>query len=102
MDTHELSKRYMEEYDKLVKEYEDRRMSDVVLDLNDAISRSDMATTEKLHNVVLEWNTKVSTLEGAKIVLNTQFSYLRLPSPSSFGVIFDGEDRVWRFNTEAV
>ncbi|HCO66240.1 MAG TPA: hypothetical protein DIT04_00530 [Dysgonomonas sp.] len=102
MDTHELSKRYMEEYDKLVKSYEDMKMNDVVTNLNDAISRSDMSETEKLHNTVLEWNTKVSKLEGARIVLDAQFSYLRLPSPSSFGIIFDWEERVWRFNTVAI
>ena len=101
MDTQELSKRYMEKYDELVKAYEDQNMSDVVMDLNNAIRRSDMAETEKLHNIVLEWNTRVSRLEGARIVLHAQFPYLRLPSPSSFSIIFDGEERSWIFNTGA-
>lgn len=102
MDTQELSKRYMEEYDRLVKGYQEKKISEVVIDLNYAIRRSDMTETERLHNLVQEWNMNVSKLEGARIVLHAQFPYLRLPSPSAYSIIFDGDERSWVFNTKSV
>jgi len=99
MDTQELSKRYMQEYESIVKQFEERRISDMVSELNESISRSDMDKTGELYNKVLDWNGKVEQLEGARLVLDSQFHYLRLPSAAAFGVVFDGEEKVWRFNT---
>jgi len=100
MDTEELSKKYMKKYNDLIKEYEDTKFNGVVDALNDAISRSDMEKTNELYNVVLNWNIKVAGLEGVRKSLDTQFSYLHLPSAVLFSVIYDTDERMWKFNTE--
>jgi 4-hydroxyphenylpyruvate dioxygenase-like putative hemolysin len=99
MDTEELSKRYMEKYNELATKFEELEISNLVDKLNNAISRSDMAKTNEFYDKVLEWNARVEQLSGAKIALDIQFSYLRLPSPALFGVTFDGEEKIWKFNT---
>lgn len=99
MDTQELSKRYMDKYNELSLEFEELKISCIVDDLNDAISKSDMTMVNNLYNKILEWNSKVEKLEGAKIAIDSQYHHLRLPSPSLFGVTFDGEEKVWKFNT---
>lgn len=99
MDTAEITKRYIEKYNELNNKFEELNISKLVEDLNNAISRSDMDNVNRLYNEVLEWNTKVDNLYGAKLALDTQFRYLHLPSPAIFGIIYDGEEKVWKFNT---
>ena len=100
MDAEELSKRYMEKYNELTKKFDELGVSSLVDGLNTAISNSDMAEANKLYNKVLDWNAKVENLVGARIALNTQFHYLHLPSPGLFGIMFDAEEKAWKFNTE--
>lgn len=102
MQPQELSRLYMEKYNELVNKFNELGIDALVENLNYAISKSDMAKTNELYNKVLEWNNKVANLEGAHIALNTQYRFLRLPSPASYGILFDGEERIWRFNTEAI
>lgn len=99
MDTEELSRRYMEKFNELANKFEELEINSLVENLNNAISRSDMAETNQLYEKVLDWNAKVEKLSGAKIALDIQFSYLHLPSPTLFGVTFDGEEKNWKFNT---
>ncbi|MDU1892553.1 MAG: hypothetical protein E6767_17850 [Dysgonomonas sp.] len=99
MDTTEITNRYMEKYTELSNKLEDQKISVLIEDLNNAISQSEMDKVNKLYNQILEWNSKVDKLLGAKIALDVQYSYLRLPSPAIFSVIYDGEERLWKFNT---
>ncbi len=98
MDTQKISDDYMDKYNDLSLDFKKKDINNLVERLNEAVSQSNMAHVNELYNQVLEWNNRVKTLEGAQIAINTQFRYLHLPSPSSFAVIFDGEDRLWKFN----
>ena len=91
MDTAEITRRYMEKYNELSSRFEEFNINQLVEDLNNAITQSDMDNVNRLYNIVLEWNTKVDNLDGAKIALDTQFHYLHLPSAAMFGIIYDGE-----------
>ena len=99
MDAEQLSKRYMEKYNELSSKFEESDINALVEDLNDAVSKSDMESVNVLYNKVLDWNAKVENLIGARLALHAQFHYLRLPSPALFGIMFDNEDKLWRFNT---
>lgn len=101
MDIDEIKRRYMEKYNELNEGFEELKISILVDEMNYAIRQSQMDKVNELYNRVLEWNTKVDKLLGAKLALDVQFHYLRLPSPAMFGVIYDGEEKVWRFNTSA-
>jgi len=102
MDSDKLSKLYMEKYNELTSRFEELKINLLVEELNEAVSSANMDKTNELYNKILQWNAKVENLVGARKALNTQFRYLHLPSPESFGIIFDGEERVWKFNTEAI
>lgn len=99
MDPDKLSKRYMEKYNQLTKKYEELQINLLVDDLNEAISKADMSTINELYHRVMRWNAKVENLIGARKALNAQFRYLLLPSVEPFGIIYDGEEKAWRFNT---
>ena len=101
MNTTEITERYMEQYDGLVNKFKEYDINNLVDELNGAIDQADMNKINALYNKVLEWNAKVENLAGAKRALDIQFRYLHLPSPSIFSVIYDGEERVWKFNTAA-
>ncbi|MBK5719706.1 hypothetical protein JGH11_02345 [Dysgonomonas sp. Marseille-P4677] len=101
MDTQELSKRYMEKYNELTLSFEKLKINNLVNNLNEAISKSDMTMVNQLYNKVLEWNSKVEQLEGVKIAIDSQFHHLHLPSPALFAITFDGEEKVWKFSTGA-
>lgn len=98
MDTAEVTSRYMEKYNELSKKLEEQKISALVDELNNAISKAQMNKVNELYNQVQEWNSKVDMLLGAKLALDAQFRYLRLPSPGIFGVVYDGEERIWKFN----
>jgi len=99
MNTEEIKKRYMEKYNELSVRFDELDVSHLVEDLNYAISKSDMSKVNELYNRVLGWNTQVDNLVGAKLALDVQYRYLRLPSPALFGIIYDGEEKTWKFNT---
>lgn len=99
MDTTEITNRYMEKYTELSNKLKEQKINILIEELNNAIAQSEMAKVNKLYNQVQEWNSKVDKLLGAKIALDVQYSYLRLPSPAIFGIIYDGEERLWKFNT---
>lgn len=101
MDAAEITSRYMEKYNELNLGLEKQKINVLIEDLNNAISQSKMDEVNKLYNQVQEWNSKVDMLSGVKIALDTQFHYLRLPSPAIFSIIYDGEDRTWKFNVNS-
>ena len=88
----------MEKYNELSSKLEEQKISTLIEDLNSAISKSRMDEVNRLFNLVQEWNSKVDKLIGAKIALDAQYYYLRLPSPTIFSIIYDGEERIWKFN----
>ena len=98
MDTAEITSRYMEKYTELSNKLNDQHINILIENLNSAISQSQMDRVNELYNQVLEWNSKVDKLIGAKIALDTQYHYLRLPSPAIFSIVYDGEERIWKFN----
>lgn len=100
MNTEELSKRYMIKYNDLVEDFSRNEINQLVEDLNNAITQSDMSEANELYNKVSDWNAQVEKLLGARDALNHQYHYLHLPSPALFSIIFDGEEKVWKFNTE--
>lgn len=99
MNSDELSKRYLEKYEALILDFKKEHIEDLVGELNISIKKSDMKKTNILYSEIMNWNTRVSNLSGARLALNTQFSHLHLPSPSLYSVILDGDDRTWKFNT---
>ncbi len=100
MDASELSKRYMEKYNELIAKVEKSDINKVVLSLNEAIEKSDVGEISILYQQILDWNSFVEKLEGARIAIDAQYHYLHLPSPSIYLIKFDWDNRLWEFNTE--
>lgn len=88
----------MEKYAELSNKLEEQKINILIDNLNSAIARSEMEKINELYHKVQAWNSNVDKLIGAKIALDAQFHYLRLPSPAIFSIIYDGEDRSWKFN----
>lgn len=101
MDINEVTTRYMAEYNKVVEAYESKKISNLVDEINVAISKSDMANVNTIYNKISEWNDRVSNIQGARIVLTAQYRSSKFPSVSEFLIVFDNINKEWRFNTEA-
>lgn len=101
MDSVEVTKKYMAEYNKLIEKYESKATLQLVEDINAAIEKSDIANINTLYHKLSAWNEYVSGVQGARIALNTQFKHIKLPSVAEFLIVFDNVNKEWRFNTEA-
>lgn len=100
MDAREVRNRYMAEYEKLVKSYESLKISGLINDINQAISKSDVENINLFYNKISEWNDGVSNIQGARLAINSQYKYLKLPSVSEFLIVFDFINKEWKFNTD--
>ena len=80
MDFEELSKHYMEKYNELTEKRDNSGIVNTIEDINEAILGSN--------------------IEGARIALNAQFSFLHLPSAMLFSIAFDEDEKKWKFNAE--
>lgn len=98
MDAQELSDLYMEKFNGLSSAFSRQAISALVDSLNAAVKAGDMEELSRLYARMMEWNAHVSELEGARLSIHTQFRSLHLPSPRLFSIIFDGEEKIWRFN----
>jgi hypothetical protein len=98
MDTQELSDLYMEKFNELSSAFSRQAISMLVDDINPAVKARDTEGLNRLYGRMMEWNAHVSQFEGARMSIHTQFCSLRLPSPRLFAIIFDGEEKIWRFN----
>lgn len=98
MDAQELSDLYMEKFNELSSAFSRQEISTLVDRINAAVKAGDMEELSRLYGRMMEWNAHVSELEGARMSIHTQFRSLRLPSPRLFSIVFDGEERIWRFN----
>lgn len=100
MDAREVKNRYMAEYEKLVKAYESQKIPSLINDINQAISNSDVENINLIYNKISEWNDGVSNMQGARLAINSQYKYLKLPSVSEFLIVFDFVNKEWKFNTD--
>lgn len=98
VDPAELSHRYMNLYNGISEEYRNSGIQDVVLKLNESLRKKNMKEANEYYSKVLNWNFKVANLEGGRKALNIQFSYLRLPSAMMFTVVYDENEKAWKFN----
>lgn len=101
MDTEQIKKDYMDKYNILLQEFKEENINLLVSDLNEAVAQSKIEQINHLYNNVLNWNNKVAGLEAIRDAINARFSYLHLPSVKAMAVILDGEEKVWKFNTDA-
>lgn len=102
MDTEQIKIDYMDKYNILLQEFKAENVNLLVSELNDAIAKSKIEQVNQLYNNVLNWNNKVAGLEAIRDAINARFSYLRLPSVKSMAIILDGEEKIWKFNTDAI
>lgn len=101
MDFEELSKRYINKYNELVEKREKSGIAAIVEDINEAIMGVDMERVNEDYSKILDWNYEVANIEGARLALNAQFSFLHLPSATIFSIIFEENEKRWKFNAEA-
>lgn len=94
----ELSKKYMEVYNDVVEKYHHSDIQELVDNLNEAIKKKDMKEVNEDYSKILDWNFRIANIEGARKALNIQFSYLHLPSPMMFTVVYDEDMKQWKFN----
>lgn len=100
MDFEELSKHYMEKYNELRGKRDNSGIIRTVDDINEAIRGSNMERVNEDYCKILDWNFYVANIEGARLALNAQFPFLRLPSATLFSIAFDEGEKKWRFNGE--
>lgn len=100
MDFEELSKRYMEKYNELTEKRDNSGIRDTIEDINKAIRGSDIEKVNENYSKIMDWNFYVGNIEGARLALNAQFSFLHLPSAIIFSIAFDEDEKKWKFNGE--
>lgn len=100
MNFDELSKDYMEKYKKLTIEKKELAIANTIDNINLAIEEEDIDRINKNYSKILEWNSYVSNLEGAREAINAQYKFLHLPSVMMFSIAFDEEEKKWKFNGE--
>lgn len=100
MDFEELSKHYMEQYNELTKKRDRDGIVKTIEDINEAILGSNMDRVNEDYCKIMDWNFHVANIEGARLALNTQFSFLHLPSAIIFSIAFDENEKKWKFNGE--
>lgn len=101
MDSVDITKRYMTEYNKLVDKYNGEAVHKLLDDINEAISIADVEKITIHYNKLSEWNEYVANINGARLALNEQFKHIKLPSVTEFLIMFDNITKEWRFNTQA-
>ncbi|MFV0469737.1 MAG: hypothetical protein ACK5MK_12515 [Dysgonomonas sp.] len=99
MDSDELALDYMKKYNELIRRYNDEGIKNIIEDLNKAIRDGNIQVLNTNYGKILEWNYYVANLDGVRTSLNTQFTYLHLPSVIMYTVIFDENEKSWTFNT---
>lgn len=100
MDSEEIKKRYMDEYNKLVEKYHISDIRVVLDNINNAIKESNIKAINENYNKISDWNILVAHLEGARLSLDSQFPYWHLPSPVIFSIVFDQIEKRWKFDAE--
>ncbi|MBD8347023.1 MULTISPECIES: hypothetical protein [unclassified Dysgonomonas] len=100
MDFEELSKHYMEKYNELTEKRDKSGIRTTIDDINEAIRGLNMDRVNDDYCKILDWNFYVANIEGARLALNAQFPYLRLPSATIFSIAFDQSEKKWKFNGE--
>lgn len=100
MDSLDLGKKYIEDYNKLTKAYTESGIQSTVDAMNRAIHDADSQRVQDYLLQVQRWNQRVMVLEDTRLSLNTCFKHLRLPAVSMFTILYDDIIRQWRFNTE--
>lgn len=102
MDPEELSKKYMKQYDELITDFKAHDIDNKLEELNMSIAKSNKEKTNEIYSKLMDWNMRVANLGGVRNSLNAQYSYLHLPSPALYAIIFDAEEQEWKYNTHAV
>lgn len=100
MDFEELSKHYMEKYNELAQKRDQWGIVHTIEDINEAIQGSNMDRVNEDYCKILDWNLHVANIEGIRLALNAQFSFLHLPSAIIFSIAFDEDEKKWKFNGE--
>lgn len=101
MDFEELSKHYMEKYNEMTRERDKLGITHTIDAINEAIIHSDMEKINSNHSKILDWNFYVANLEETRSEINKKFSFLHLPKASLFSVVFDEDEKRWRYNGES-
>lgn len=100
MDIQEIKERYMTAYEKLVADYKENQIYELVDNLNAVIRKADLDNITTNYKLVSDWNDRVSTMQGVKIAMDAAHKVLKLPSVTAYLVVFDSTNREWRFNTD--
>lgn len=98
MDTEKIVQGYMDKYYKLIESEEAIKIEKTINDLNDAIENSDTTAANIAYSKILDWNFKVANLEGEKDSINKHIKGVRVPSPAMYAVVYDDNEKVWKFN----
>lgn len=99
MDTEVIAQNYMKKYNELVDKTNISNIENIVDELNNAIENEDMTLANSAYEKILSWNFKIGNLEGERESLNSHIRGFKLPSVIMFSVMYDDNDRIWKFNT---
>lgn len=102
VDFEELSEKYMVKYNEMVDRSNSLEIKNIIDDINRSIKTSNIQNINENYTKILDWNFYVGNIEGAQKAINGQFTFLHLPSASMFTIVYDENEKEWRFNTDAV
>lgn len=98
MDTEKIIQGYMGKYNKLIEDERKVKIEKVINDLNSAIENSDTTAANIAYSQILDWNFKIANLEDEKDSINKNVDGVRLPSLTMYAVVYDNNEKIWRFN----
>lgn len=99
MDTEVIAQSYMKKYNELVDRSNINNIEKIVDDLNNAVNNEDMALANSAYEKILSWNFRIGNLEGERESLNSHIRGFKLPSVMMFSVMYDNNDKLWKFST---
>jgi len=98
MDTNKILQGYMDKYHKLIESDQKIKIEKTIDDLNNAIENSDTSTANLAYSKILDWNFKVANLQGERDSMNEHIKGTKLPSVMMFAVMYDDNEKIWKFN----
>jgi hypothetical protein len=98
METEIIVQNFMKKYNELVDDTNISKIKKIIDDLNIAIASNDMTRANTDYEKILGWNFKIANLEGERESLNRHLRGVKLPSVMMFNVIYDDNEKVWKFN----
>ena len=99
INTEVIIQNFMRKYNELADSDKRSGIEITIDELNNAISSDDMTGANTAYSKILNWNFKVGNLEGEREAINKHLYGAKLPSVNVFAIVYDNQQKLWRFNS---